>query len=95
MEEDKKEVINARAAALRESEGITSQADHLLHYMRACKEVADGLTYDEILGYKASADKITQQCRQPPTLQMIYMYVLSLNNSILYLMFSLACKIAS
>jgi hypothetical protein len=72
MADDKKDDIHARAAALRDAEGVTNQADHLLHYMRARKEIADGLTQEQIVGYQALATKETKQRRQPPTPHMIF-----------------------
>jgi hypothetical protein len=72
MEEDKKVIINARATTLRESEGVSSKSDHLRHYMRARKEIADGLSPEELIRYKNSAIEETNQRKQPPTPQMIF-----------------------
>lgn len=64
---DKKDTIDACAAALRAAEGVNSRADYLHYFRRARQEVADSLSEAEIAEYKMRAEAETQARKTPPT----------------------------
>ncbi len=77
MAQDKKDAISARAASMRDIEGINSPSDYLNFFRRARKEVADSLSETEMKEYQEQAEVESRGRKAPPTLAAVFECVLS------------------
>jgi hypothetical protein len=75
MARDNKDVIQARIADIRNTEGGGLPKDNLRHFHRARREMADLLSDTEVEYYRGLAEVESESLKVPPTPEVIFKYV--------------------